>query len=143
MDADRIDVKSDGGIVTLTGTLNSTFEKQRVIHDIESIPGIIDIKNDIQIDWLKRYSDREIRQDLVDRLNANWDTSPVMNQIFIAVENGKIILTGVVNRWSQYNEVARIAFQTSGVWSVDNRLEVYGAEQDWKTRENSQARILN
>jgi osmotically-inducible protein OsmY len=143
VDADRIDVKSDGGIVTLTGTLNSTFEKQRVIHDIESIPGIIDIKNDIQIDWLKRYSDREIRQDLVDRLNANWDTSPVMNQIFIAVENGKIILTGVVNRWSQYNEVARIAFQTSGVWSVDNRLEVYGAEQDWKTRENSQARILN
>ena len=144
VDAERIDVKSDQGNVTLTGTLNSTFEKERALYDIESIPGIRDIKNDIQIDWLKRYSDREIKQDLVDRLNANWDTSPVLKQIFIAVDNGKIILTGIVNRWSQYNEIARIAFQTSGVWSVDNRLEVYGAEQDWKARENnSQAGLLN
>ncbi|MGZ3497776.1 MAG: BON domain-containing protein [Vulcanimicrobiaceae bacterium] len=46
------------------------------------------------------------------------------NNIHIAVDDGKVTLTGNVHSWFERNEAARAAWSVKGVSAVDNRISI-------------------
>ncbi len=121
---DRISYYVIDGIVTLKGNVNSEYEKTRIERDAGEIIGVKDVLDYIVVDRLPQYSDEVLSGRIYDRLTSNWVTWPILQKIIINVKDGKVTLTGKVDTWAQHNEAGRIAKQTDGVWSVENRLSV-------------------
>jgi osmotically-inducible protein OsmY len=58
----------------------------------------------------------------MEALNRNWSINT--KNIDVNVNGTKVTLSGSVNSWYQKDEAERIAWNTPGIWSVDNKLTV-------------------
>lgn len=125
---DDIGVRVNEGIVTLTGNVNFSYERSQAGKDAASVLGVADLVNEITVNWRPKFTDAALRKRIKDRLDANGETWWVANLITVTVKRGTATLTGDVDRWSQYNEAARLAYRTDGIRAVDNRLTVKEAE---------------
>lgn len=131
---DEIGVRVNDGIVTLTGNVNYSYERSQAGKDVAAVLGVADLVNEIAVNWQPKFNDAALRERITNRLDANGETWWVSNRITVAVTRGVATLTGDVDRWSQYNEAARIAYRTDGVRAVDNRLTVKEAQYKWDER---------
>ncbi len=128
---ENIQVQVKDGVATLTGDVDKFYEKAQAARDVAGVLGVVDVVNNIKVDWEPKYGDAAIRERIDDRLMANWETWPVVDRITVSVANGKATLTGSVDTWGEHDEAARVAFLTGGVWGVDNELKVDGAPYAW------------
>jgi osmotically-inducible protein OsmY len=119
------------GVVTLAGTVKSPYEKEHATEVASRILGIKDVVNDLEMSRLDKYSDTALEERLRNRLKADWETHSVADQIEIKAKNGVATLSGEVNTWSEYEEAARVATLTDGIWEVVNRLRVVGVDYPW------------
>jgi osmotically-inducible protein OsmY len=126
LSGDAIDLLVNNGTVTLTGNLNTPYEKSQAEKDVSGILGVRDIVDKIVVNWEPRYFDKDLKDRIKIRLAGNWATWPVAGNIAVTVQNGTATLTGTVATWAQYGESARIALLTKGVRRIDNRLLVKG-----------------
>ena len=55
-------------------------------------------------------------------LARNWSINS--QDIHVKVAGTKVTLTGTVSSWYQKDEAGRIAWNTPGIWTVDNELVV-------------------
>jgi osmotically-inducible protein OsmY len=124
-------VRVKDGVVTLKGSTNTSFERQHAMDVAARVPGVMKVVNDIKVDWNYQYTDQTLKQHIQDRLKSHDATKWVADSIKLKVDDGRVILTGDVPLWSERKEVARIAFMTDGVRSVDNRMTVEGIEYPW------------
>jgi len=60
---------------------------------------------------------REIEQELFRSLCVDAD------DVYVLVENGHAVLTGIVDSWSEYNAAAENAYEGGAAW-VENKLRV-------------------
>jgi osmotically-inducible protein OsmY len=130
---DDISVHVKDGVVTLAGTVNTTYEKSQATQDAAAVLGVADVVNNVDATWQPKYTDAALRERILNRLAANWETWPVAGQIAVVVDHGQVTLSGEVNTWPEYDEAGRVAFLTDGIWSVDNELTVAGVPYDWNT----------
>jgi len=116
-------IKGDG-IVTLGGKVRSYIEKclaEKVVEKIESVKGIA---NELEVDFIASYkrNDVDIVKTALDTLK--WTYLVPHENIKIAVEKGRLTLTGEVE-CNYQKELARKAVQgLYGVTSVINNIEV-------------------
>jgi osmotically-inducible protein OsmY len=127
-----ITVRVKHGVVTLSGTVNNPYERAHATELASKIRGVIRVDNLITVNWYPRYTDASLRQRIEKRLAANAETRWVTKQIQVRVANGKATLTGEVNFWSEREEAEKVALLTDGIWAVDNRLTVAGADYQWE-----------
>jgi len=121
---DFITSKVKNGVVTLTGDVNSFWDKAHAYDVVSRIAGVRGVINNIKVNYSSEYTDASIRKRIQDRLAANAETRWVADDIKVTVSDGKAILTGTVNYWSEYDAAENAAFNTNGVWAVVNQLNV-------------------
>jgi osmotically-inducible protein OsmY len=117
---DKVKVKVEKGWVTLDGELHWNFQREATKNAVKNLMGVTGVTNNISI---KAESHDKIEKEKVEHaLNRNWSINT--QDIDVAVSGTKVTLSGTVNSWYQKDEAGRIAWNTPGVWTVDNELEV-------------------
>jgi osmotically-inducible protein OsmY len=129
----RIHVKQ--GVVTLTGQVNTFYQKLHAGEVASRVLGVREVVNVLTVRQPVKFSDAALTERVSKRLIANAITGPVADRISVKVDDGKVMLSGDLDSWAQYEEAARVALLTDGVRGLDNRLSVSGVkrfQEEWK-----------
>ncbi len=119
--AHLIDVSSQNGVVTLSGSVDNIMAKERAIAIAESIKGVRAVIDEMEVKPVSR-TDRQIRRDILDILAADPVTESY--QISVTVEEGVVTLSGEVDSWPERKFAADLAKSAKGVVRVVNDIEV-------------------
>lgn len=119
-----VQVRVDGGIVTLSGHVSSWARRNAVQEAAHRVAGVFDVVNDIQVQAGDgpRRSDAEIARAVRDTLE--WDVFVPDEQIHSTVSGGRVTLEGRVALHRERDDVARAVRDLAGVVAVINRIEV-------------------
>jgi osmotically-inducible protein OsmY len=119
----NVKVKSDDGVVTLTGTVQDKDDKALAADTVEGLPGVVRVNN--QINVAPSYPERsdawmalKIRSRLLVKANVSATSTKV------AVNDGVVTLSGPVDSVAQKELTAAYAKDIDGVKSVTNDLTV-------------------
>ena len=117
---DKVKVKVEKGWITLDGELHWNFQREAAKNAVKNLMGVTGVSNNITI---KAESHDKVEKTKVeDALKRNWSINA--KDIDVTVSGTKVTLSGIVSSWYQKDEAARIAWNTPGIWSVDNQLAV-------------------
>lgn len=135
-----IDVDTDEGIVTLTGSVNNILAKDRAEELAETVKGVRGIINRIEVDPVYR-TDTVIAENVRDSLLINPATK--LWEIETTVEDGEVTLTGTVDSWQERELAAKVAKGVNGVVAVDNQIAIdYAADRSDIEIENEIEEVL-
>ncbi len=114
-------VKVENGWVTINGAVDWNYKKEAAQKAVENLSGVIGVTNNITIksslkDVIEEASVKQAFQ-------RSWSLND--NDIIVHVNRNNVKLTGTVNSLYQKDEAARLAWNTPGVWEVDNELSVH------------------
>ena len=133
-DSYEVDVAVEDKVVTLTGTVDSYQEKLLCANVAKSVKGVVDLKNDIQVNYKSTRSDWEIQNEIEQALK--WNVLIDDGLIEVDVNDGEVELSGVVGSAAEKSN-AYFASWVAGVRSVDNSgLEVEWWAEDEELRKN-------
>lgn len=124
--AHLIDVTTDKGIVTLSGTVNQLLAKERAVRVAESIKGVLNVINQIEVNPIER-ADSDIKQDIKNALK--WDAATESYEIDVSVNNGVVTLSGNVQSWAEKQLAAKVAKNVHGIKNIQNNIEVTYPEE--------------
>lgn len=106
--------------VTIEGSVDWDFQRKSVTKIIGNIVGVKEIINNIKL--AHRPTSIEVKNKIHAAFvrSANIDA----DKINITTEGNKVILTGKINSWLEYEEAERSVWSTPGVSVVENNLEL-------------------
>jgi len=122
IDARKIGVAVEDGIVTLTGEVSSFAEKWNAERAAERVEGVRGIVNKIEVKIVGDYSDTDIAREAADALRWNLMVPP--GKVIPKVENGYITLTGEVNYDFQRRAAEKAVRYIPGVKGVINLITI-------------------
>ena len=113
-------IKVEKGWVTLDGELPWNYQREAALSTVRYLTGVKGVSNNIKI---KAESHDMIEQiDVENAIARSWTIDD--NDINVSVKGTTVTLTGTVNNWYQKEEAGRIAWNTPGIWHVNNELAV-------------------
>ncbi len=123
---DSVGVAVEDGAVLLQGSVREPWLKDALDRRVAEVDGVRDIRNEIRVAPSSIFDDR-LRAQLYRRIYgddmfvrySNWADPPIR----IVVENGRVVLTGVVNSPVEQVQLGMIARGTLA-FRVDNQVEV-------------------
>jgi osmotically-inducible protein OsmY len=121
---DRFDISiaAHNGWVNLSGSVNTSFEKNRAETIASLVRGVVGVDNTIDHDYRWVWKpDWEILADVNDHLR--WSPFVDESDITVTVVDGEVSLSGTVGSWTEREEAEKKAYQ-AGAKDVDNLLEV-------------------
>ena len=116
-----IQVRTDEGIVTLSGTAWSLAGKYYAEREAEKIIGVKGVVDEVNVAPSFR-SDADISQDVQKRLLSS--AAVTSRGLGVSVQGGVVTLTGKVASWAEMREAGLLARETRGVKRVENNLKV-------------------
>jgi osmotically-inducible protein OsmY len=116
-----IHVDSDGGIVTLSGTVPTLAEKQRAISVAMAYRGVRGVRDELSVRRSTRNDDR-IREDIVWRLRD--DPFLRATDFAVAVQDGEVTLSGVVDSPSKRRLAVELVRDIAGVTQINDGIQV-------------------
>lgn len=122
VDASQVQVIVTNGVLTLTGNVDSIWQKNRAGLLAEQIAGIISVDNRLEVRPRSRISDKEIRNDILATLARNTLIQAL--HVDVSVDEGVVTLSGMVDNHMTHRTVVAIATNTSGVIDVQDNLEI-------------------
>lgn len=123
VDAVRIHVTVDHGIVTLSGTVNSYWQKHRAEEIAANTAGVTDVQNALNVaPTAPTATDDDICRDICATLERN----PAIDagRTRIDVHDGVVTLSGTVTDYATFRAIEDAARYTSGVLEVNNALAI-------------------
>lgn len=123
----NVSVDTRGGVVTLFGTVDSEGEKTAAADAIQTIDGVLAVRNELQVvptarrDETRR-ADERIQQDVQRRLGGQQDLQDA--DIDVEVHDGVVRLTGSVTSQNDRLAALTTARSGAGVRSVVGDLRV-------------------
>jgi osmotically-inducible protein OsmY len=118
-----VDVKSDHGVVTLTGTVRDEDSKKLAEDTVENLPGVTRVDNQIAIDaQYPKYSDDWIAWKIRGTLLVKGNVSATATDV--AVKDGVVTLTGTAENAAQKDLTEAYAKDIDHVKSVNNQIVV-------------------
>lgn len=130
VDASNIQVSAENGIITLTGTVSSYYQRG-ISEDIAwAITGVVSVDNSLDVEFAETLSvpsDDEIQSWVEQKLR--WNTNIDESAITVNVAGGLVTLEGTVPTFWQYTSAKSEADQTTGVIDVTNKLAVVPTEK--------------
>jgi osmotically-inducible protein OsmY len=123
IDSSKIQIGVHDGIVTLSGTVPSYWQKIQAEKGIRRVSGVRGIANDLTVDILGSFKrdDTDIARAAANALEWHSD---LPKTIQITVNNGWVTLTGMVDWNFQKEEAERVVKALSGVNGVINNLQI-------------------
>ncbi len=129
---DKVTVKANDGIVTLTGSLINKDQKAIAEDTVSSLPGVLRVDNRITFDeTAKDYSDMSIAWKIRYQLLVRSSVSNRDTKVF--VKDGIVTLTGMAATTAEKELVGVYASETAGTKSVKNEIVVMANPADAKT----------
>lgn len=121
---DGINIKSDDGIVTLTGTVSEESHKSMAEETVASLPGVKSVNNQLSVTGspTSPNSDAWIGERVRGTLLFHRSVSYVNTDV--SVTDGKVTLQGKADSEAQKQLTAEYARDVSGVKNVDNQMTV-------------------
>jgi osmotically-inducible protein OsmY len=122
VNADEISVQAFGGDVTLRGTVGSVVQREEAVRTTRHVTGVNSVTDGLRLGLLdaSRRADADTEAAVLDALNG--DTAAGGSDIDVAVRDGAVTLSGLVELASQRDRAERDALAVPGVASVHNRL---------------------
>lgn len=108
------------GVVTLTGTVTTLFQRAVAENAMRHIPGVKSVIN--RIDTRLSATPRDVRREIVRALHRDADLDA--RRITVTVAGHTVTLTGTVGSWHERTCAERAAMHAPGITEVDNRLSV-------------------
>lgn len=133
IDAGLIEVNSVNGVVTLSGSVGSLYEK-RLAKSLAYVAGINEvITNDLEVrswlredmkrsDFLVDKSDADIKEAIIDALRQHPRVAEEL--LVVEVDNGNVTLTGTLTNLKAARAAAQVVKDTHGVLTVDNKVAI-------------------
>jgi len=118
--SDKITVKVEDGWVTLEGELSWNFQREAAINVVNYLAGVKGVFDNIKI---KSEIQNAIEQKDVENAIAR-SSSIDENDIQVNVSGTTVTLSGTVEFWYQKEEAERLAWNTPGIWHVENEIVV-------------------
>ncbi len=117
---DSIQVKVEGGWVTLTGQVDWWYQKQEAEHDIRPLRGVIGISNQTSIKT--RVDTATLRDDITHALNRSWFFDP--STVHVRADGGRVVLSGHVHSLNERQVAGQTAWSAPGATMVENDIIV-------------------
>ncbi|MEO5977018.1 MAG: BON domain-containing protein [Chryseolinea sp.] len=140
--AAEIGVTAKGGIVTLSGTVDTYAKKAEAEDAAKNVVGVQAVveKIDIQFGTKGRKEDSEIATDVVNAFRYSWEIPN--DKIKVMVENGWVSLHGELE-WNCAKEAAKKAVHNvAGVKGITNDIIVKSHGNDLLEKENVENAIM-
>jgi osmotically-inducible protein OsmY len=118
--ADRIGVKVEKGVVTLTGEVDWQFQKTEADHIVHKLSGVVDVVNEVRV--ASPVHAYEVKDKLEKALQRSAEVEAA--RITVETEGGKVILNGKVKAWYERDIAERAAWSAPGVTEVQNRITI-------------------
>ena len=126
--SNMINVMTDEGIVTLSGSVGNILAKDRAAKVARSIKGVKGVVNLIEVDAPER-TDNALKQDVHDALL--FDPATDSYEVEVEVNEGVVMLTGTVDSWQEKQLCSFVARGVEGVTDVVNQVTIdTDAERD-------------
>jgi osmotically-inducible protein OsmY len=122
VDARRIGVAVDNGVVTLTGEVGSYAQKWKAERAVERVEGVRAIVNEIEVKLPGEFSDADLAKSAVDALR--WNILVPDDSITVKVDNGWITLKGEVTYDYQRRAAERALRNLPGVKGISNLITI-------------------
>jgi len=117
---DKIKIKVENGWVNLSGELSWNYQKDEAKNAIKNLEGIVGVINSITIK--SETADKMEKEVIENHLQRSWALKA--KEIKVEVNGTNVKLSGTVGSLYQKEEAGRIAWNTPGIWSLDNNLSV-------------------
>jgi len=135
-----IDVESNKGVVTLAGTVTTLPAKELATRITQTIKGVRAVVNRIKVMPPSR-PDEQIRKDVKKALLN--DPATESYEVGVAVKDGRVTLTGVVDSWQEKQLSEQVAKGVLGVKDVKNNIALnYKIKRDDSEIEDEVERVL-
>jgi len=123
-DPEQVAVSSDGGMVTLRGTVGSFSQRRAATDDAGEIDGVYDVYDELDVRLLNesRRDDADIRGIALQILM--WDFEVPAELIDVKVSDGWVTLTGDVSYQFESNAAFDDVAALLGVVGVTNKIRV-------------------
>ncbi|MFW5793674.1 MAG: BON domain-containing protein [Bacteroidota bacterium] len=122
LDATSINVETIDGVVTLTGNVNTYWEKNLAAGIALATSGVLRVENNLVVLIEKSFVDIDIENDIKRAFKRNFLIDA--DKINVNVNNGVAHLTGAVPSYSMKIEAFDTAMFTAGVVDVINDITV-------------------
>src|SRR3954454_448739 len=121
---DEISVQAFGGDVTLRGTVGSVVQREAAVRATRHVTGVKSVTDRLRLGVLvtSRRADADTEAAVLDALNA--DAAVRASDIDVAVRDGAVTLSGLVDLASPRDRAGRGGPGGPGPDSVHNRLRV-------------------
>jgi osmotically-inducible protein OsmY len=118
--SENIKVVAKDGWLTLEGTVEWNYARERAESAVKNIRGVKGVTN--SIDVKPKVAPYEVRRKIEDALrrSAELDAS----RITVEANGSEVILRGTVRSWAERQEAERAAWAAPGVTRVDNRISI-------------------
>ncbi len=116
-----IDIETENGVVTLSGSVGNLLARERTVRLTGAIKGVRSIVNLIEVSPVPR-TDAQIERDVKQTLQL--DPVADIYEIEPAVRDGRVVLTGFVDSWPEKKLSEDIAKSVAGVRGLDNEIVV-------------------
>lgn len=119
---DSVKVESDGGMVTLTGTVKEQFHKSLAADTVEVLPGVKSVDNQLTFkeETPVDNADRWLRLKVETALLFHADVSVATTKV--SAENGTVTLRGEASDMVEKDLATEYASDVEGVKSVKNEM---------------------
>lgn len=130
IDARKIGVAVDHGIITLTGHVSTYVEKTTAEKVVKQLQGVLAVANDIEV-RLPIEAERDDTDIARAALNAlDWNVAVPKEKIEVIVTKGWVTLEGAVEWYYQKREAEEAVRVLSGVRGVTNKIMVAARKID-------------
>ena len=121
---DSVKTKSDGGVVTLSGTVAYDFHKALAQDTVEGLPGVNKVNNQIVVKEEIPSKDGDVRLARKVKSTLILHRSVDANGTQVTAKDGSIHLTGKASSIAQKELTTEYANDVEGVKNVDNDMTV-------------------
>ena len=115
-----IKVTARDGWLTLEGSLEWNYQRDRAEKAVRSVRGVIGVTNDITLKPRVAASDIKLKIEDALKRSAEIDAS----RITVETIGSKVTLKGTVRSWAERTEAERAAWQAPGVTTVENHIAI-------------------
>ena len=118
--SENIKVIAKDGKITLEGTVEWNYARERAESAVKRIRGVKGVTNSITLK--PKVAPHEVRRKIEDafRRSAEIDAS----RVTVEANGSEVILRGTVKSWAEREEAERAAWAAPGVTRVDNRVTI-------------------
>ena len=131
--ASQIDVDTQNKVVTLTGTVDSSMVKSRAVELARNTDGVVRVTDNLTVRDMAAMpnapdaqrvvlTDPAITASVKGKLLADPDVAGL--RLDVDTRDGIVSLTGSVSTQAEKDEALRIARETDGVRSVEDRITI-------------------